>query len=234
MCRERNRIGGYEPWRGLISRELEDTYGAPAGKELMVASRRTSELLSELAVGAPNELVTLGEIVHRLEHKTFGALFLVLALPNCIPMLPGVPMITGLAMLLLALQLVFGREEPWLPVRLRGRGFVRESFARVLVRALPWIERVERISSPRLQMLISGIGRRVFGAVIAVLAMAMMLSVPIIGNIPPGIAIAVLAIGLLEHDGRVVAVGYAFSTLALATVAGMLAGLVIGVGALAF
>ena len=140
MRRERNRTSDHVPRRDLISRTPEDTYGAPAGKELMVARRRTSELLSELAVGDPNELVTLGEIVHRLEHKTFGALFLVLALPNCIPMLPGVPTITGLAMLLLAVQLVFGREEPWLPMRLRSRGFVRESFARVFDRALPWIE----------------------------------------------------------------------------------------------
>ena len=51
----------------LISPSLQDTYGAPVRKEIMLVGRRTSELLSELAVGDPNELVTLGEIVHRLE-----------------------------------------------------------------------------------------------------------------------------------------------------------------------
>ncbi|WP_170263349.1 exopolysaccharide biosynthesis protein [Blastochloris sulfoviridis] len=201
---------------------------------MSAAGRRTSDLLSELAVGDPDGQVTFGEIFHRLEHKAFGALFLVLAIPNCFPMVPGISVITGCAILLLAMQLAFGREEPWLPAAIRTRGFARGSFAKVLDKALPWIVRVERLASPRLQILTSGTGRQVFGAVIAVLAVAMMLPVPIIGNIPPGIAIAVLSLGLLEHDGRVVAVGYALGTVAVIAVASMLAGLVMGFEAIAF
>ncbi|ALK09091.1 exopolysaccharide biosynthesis protein [Blastochloris viridis] len=201
---------------------------------MSAAGRRTSELLSELAVGDPDETITFGEVFHRLEHKAFGALFLVLAIPNCFPMVPGVSVITGVAVLLLALQLASGLEEPWLPSAIRHKGFARGAFARVLGKTLPWIVRVEQLASPRLQILTSGTGRRVFGAMIAVLAVAMMLPVPFIGNIPPGIAIAVLSLGLLEHDGRVVAVGYAVGTVAIIVVAGMLAGLMIGFEAIVF
>ncbi|WP_169788586.1 exopolysaccharide biosynthesis protein [Blastochloris viridis] len=185
-------------------------------------------------MGDPDETITFGEVFHRLEHKAFGALFLVLAIPNCFPMVPGVSVITGVAVLLLALQLASGLEEPWLPSAIRHKGFARGAFARVLGKTLPWIVRVEQLASPRLQILTSGTGRRVFGAMIAVLAVAMMLPVPFIGNIPPGIAIAVLSLGLLEHDGRVVAVGYAVGTVAIIVVAGMLAGLMIGFEAIVF
>lgn len=197
------------------------------------AGRRTSQLLADLARGDPDDQITFGDLFHALEQKAFGALILVLSLPNCIPMLPGVSTVTGLGIILLALQLAWGREEPWLPAYVRDRGFSRAAFAKMIDKALPWIERIERVASPRLHIMTGALGRRIVGTAIALLGLVLILPIPIIGNIPPGIAITILALGLLERDGWVVAFGYAAGTAAVIVVGGLLAGIVVGVDALA-
>ena len=68
------------------------------------------------------------------------------------------------------------------------------------------------------------------GAVLLILALIMMLPIPIMGNLPPALAIIVLALGLAESDGKVLLGGFLAaglavlftSTLTLATIRAIL------------
>lgn len=193
---------------------------------------RTSELLASLASVHHSERISLGEIFEALKHHAFGILILVFALPNCLPMIPGIPVITGLNIMALAIQIVIGLPAPWLPQVLARTSIPRSDLERLIARAMPWIERLERFSSPRLSQMTSPIGQRLIGLAIFLLAILMVLPVPFIGNIPPAIAIVILSFGLIARDGFVVIAGYLAGMAATAMMAGLMAGIFAGVRAI--
>jgi hypothetical protein len=192
-------------------------------------TERTSDVLDGLARGAAGEYVTFGELFHALSNRAFAILIIIFTLPNLIPMIPGVSTITGLAIILLALQLAIGRSEPWLPRMVADKGFARADLQKLTDRAVPLIRRFEAIASPRLSMMSSAVGQRVIGFVIVLLGLVLILPIPIIGNIPPAWAIVILALGLVERDGVVIAIGYAAGAAAAVLVGFLVAGIAFGV-----
>ncbi|MEL6652821.1 MAG: exopolysaccharide biosynthesis protein, partial [Bacteroidota bacterium] len=77
--------------------------------------------LEAMAAEAPEEGFSLHQILDRLEERAFGAMLFILALPCAIPFLYGVPQVVSLPMMALTLQMLAGREEPWLPEKFGQR-----------------------------------------------------------------------------------------------------------------
>lgn len=115
--------------------------------------RAASEVLTELAEAFPNETISVGELVDRLDSRAHGVLLLILALPMCIPNIPGISTIFGVLMIAPALGLLFGQRRLWLPKRVRGWTFPRDGFSRALKVAIGGLERVEFLIKPRLSFL---------------------------------------------------------------------------------
>ena len=65
--------------------------------------------------------VICGHHFGKLDERAFGAMLFILSLPCAIPFLWGVPQIVALPMIALAAQMVWGREEPWLPSGIAAR-----------------------------------------------------------------------------------------------------------------
>jgi len=61
------------------------------------------------------ERLTVGDIVAVLRDRAFALLVVLLGLPNCLPMPPPIPLICGLLLLLVAIQIAAGMSAPWLP-----------------------------------------------------------------------------------------------------------------------
>ena len=60
------------------------------------------------------------------------------------------------------------------------------------------------------------IGKVLIGLVLFVLGFIMILPIPFLGNMPPGFAASVIALGVTERDGLVVLVGLIVSAAAVA------------------
>jgi hypothetical protein len=90
---------------------------------------------------------------------------------------------------------------------------------------------MERIAKPRLHIFADARSRRIIGVVAIVLGLALVLPIPIIGNIPLGIPICILGLGLVERDGAIIIAGYIATLLGLTITAGL--GWLIFQGALA-
>ena len=88
----------------------------------------TSALLLQ-AVRGDSERITVGDILDALDARAFGLATLMFALPSVIPMPPGVPTIVGIALLIVSIQMVIGRQELWLPGFLSKRSFARKDAA---------------------------------------------------------------------------------------------------------
>jgi hypothetical protein len=184
-----------------------------------------------LASGDGDRL-TVGEIVAILRDRAFALLIVLLGLPNCLPMPPPIPLICGLLLVFVALQVVSGRAAPWLPKALLSRSLARSDVDRALARALPIFRRLERFSRPRMSLLDNGFGMRLMGLVLLVLALALVFAPPLVGQIPLGIAVCLVGIGLVERDGVVVLGGLAVGSVGVSLSLGFVYAIVSGIDTL--
>ncbi|WP_052003085.1 exopolysaccharide biosynthesis protein [Microvirga sp. BSC39] len=172
----------------------------------MFSNARTSQILLALA-SQPGERLTVREIMAVLQDRAFALLIVLLGLPNCLPMPPPIPLVCGLLLALVAVQIVFGREAPWLPRQLMNRSMARTDVERAVGRAIPVFRRLERISRPRMIFLDTPLAMRLMGAVILVLSLGLLFAPPFVGQIPLGLAVCLVGLGLVERDGFVVVGG---------------------------
>ena len=174
------------------------------------SGRPASVLLEDLAEAFPDDSVSVGELLDRLDSRATGVVLLVLALPMCIPNIPGISTIFGILMLAPALQLLLGQRRIWAPRQLREARVDCKAMRATFARATPVLRRVEVLIKPRLSQLTR------FPATILVgfqtLVMALILVLPILGgNWPPGIIVALSALALLQRDGLLMLITYASS-----------------------
>jgi hypothetical protein len=172
------------------------------------SEERLCDVLHRAVHEAPGERVTLGEVVDGFGPRAYGMLMLVLGLPMALPVsaIPGVSTLFGVPLCIVCLQLAIGWAQPRLPDAIAARSLPRASLARVIDRAQPWLKKAERMTRPRWRWLTSRFAARLIGTICTVLAVIMAL--PIVGgNQPPGIAISLFGVGLLERDGFFVVLG---------------------------
>lgn len=176
---------------------------------------RTSELLAAVLSAQEGEKVAIGDLVNALRNRAFGILFLIFGIPNCIPMPPGIPVICGIILGLIGLQMALGRQELWLPEKIAKRTFSRSMLEAIVTRSRPYIERFESFSRPRYEAFAGPTARRVVGATVVLLGIVLLLPIPFFGNLPPGFAVCVFGLGLVERDGLVILAGFGATVLGL-------------------
>jgi hypothetical protein len=161
-------------------------------------------LTRDLADAGGGEGLTLGEIRDRLDERGFGLLILILSIPCLVPALYGVPQVIGVPIILLAGQLLVGMKEPWLPAGLLARRCPQAWLDRMADFAEKRMGWFERFSRPRLAVLATGWGER-FAALFMILA-TVTIVLPLVNTVP-SVALALLAVGLIQRDGLFVVLG---------------------------
>ena len=189
--------------------------------------RRFSEILGDLA-SRPAATVSLGEVLDAFGDRAFGALMLLFAAPNMLPLPPGVSVVLGAPLLFVTAQLMLGRPTLWMPRFIRRRSIRRDFFAMLTTKLSPVLQRAERILRPRLSLLLHPVKERIVGAACLLLAVILLLPIPF-GNMLPALAISILALGLLERDGVWIIAGLLASVLSAGLVWGVAYALVMSV-----
>ena len=176
-----------------------------------------------------SERLTVGDIVTVLQDRAFALLIVILGLPNCLPMPPPIPLVCGLLLLLVAVQITAGMASPWLPRVLLRRSVARKDVERAASRAVPLLRRLEKWSRPRMSLFETGLGLRGVGLILLTLSLALIVAAPIVGQIPLGLAICLVGLGLVERDGVVVMFGLGVGALGVLLNAGFIYALVSGI-----
>lgn len=180
-----------------------------------------SDILEDFIETFPGERIALGDLIAAMGPRAFGMLFLVLALPNAVP-IPGISTIFGLPMILLGAQLLVGLPRPWLPPRLARLDLERATMRNMLQRTKPYLAKIERLSRPRALPFTGAVAERFVGLMVCVLGIILIF--PIWGgNLAPAVAIAIMSIGLMDRDGLFVVGGLAFGFVAMAIVGSVIA-----------
>ena len=169
-------------------------------------SERLSDILKRLAQNSNPDL-TLGDIVKALGERGFGALILLLAAPNLIPLPPGSSFVFGVPLLFITAQLMIKQDKMWLPKRMGEMKVGGGRLPFLLERLVPPVMKVEKLLKPRGTLLTSSYGERLAG--LAGLFCAIVLLLPIFGaNMAPAFALCCFALGLIENDGIAMAAGW--------------------------
>lgn len=161
--------------------------------------------------------ITLNEILEVAGERTFGFLFVLLALPSALPLpAPGYSTPFGIILFLLSSQLMLGKEQPWMPENWRKRGFKREKVQAFLRKGIPWLQRIEKVSRPRLTAVCtSRSGQTLVGAVLTLAAMSMILPLPLTNTIP-AFGVLLAGLGLSDDDGLMILAGLFICSLGVA------------------
>jgi hypothetical protein len=179
---------------------------------------------------------TLGSIIETFEEKSFAVLFVLLL---GVPALPiptgGATHVLEAVAMLLALQLLVGREEVWLPQRWRAitlTGPKRKRFLERLLRLIRWLEHRSR---PRGRVVFGHrASNTAFGALVVVGTLVAFVAPPFSGlDTLPALGVVLLSLGVLLEDALIAAVGIAVGAGGIALVVLLSRAVVRGVGELA-
>jgi hypothetical protein len=151
---------------------------------------------------------TLGGLIDVFQEKSFALIFILLLGVPALP-LPtgGATHVFEIIAILVALQLVAGRDKIWLPERWRkvelGAGGGRMRFLVGLMRVIRWIERFSR---PRLRFLFDHrASNTAFGLLVIAGSLGAFLAPPFTGlDTLPALGVVLLSLGVLLEDFAVV------------------------------
>jgi hypothetical protein len=168
---------------------------------------------------------TLRSLIELFGERSFAILFILLLGVPALP-LPtgGATHVFEVIAVLLALELIVGREEIWLPERWRSLELAGEKQQRFIAALMKAIRRLERLSRPRLRVLF---GHRVSNVAFGLLTIAgsvgAFLAPPFSGlDTLPALSVVLLSLGVLLEDFLIVVVALA------AGIAGITLDLILG------
>lgn len=150
---------------------------------------------------------TLDGLITLFGRGSFALLFVILLGVPALPLpTAGATHVFEVIAILLALQLVAGRDEIWLPKRWRGlelAGPRQKKFLNGLMKLIRWLERFSR---PRLTFLFEHrLTDVVFGLLVIALSAAAFVAPPFSGlDTLPSLGVVLLSLGVLLEDALVV------------------------------
>ncbi|MEN9229869.1 MAG: exopolysaccharide biosynthesis protein [Thermostichus sp. DG02_5_bins_236] len=158
--------------------------------------------------GSLEERIRIEQILKLTGERSFGLFLVVLSLPSALPVpAPGYSTPFGFFILLLAVQLAAGRTTPWLPPQVLNKSIQLKQFQKLVQVAIPWLQRIEKISRPRWTSLCTTrLGQGVLGTLISLMGISMIIPIPGTNTLP-AIGVFITAFGLMEEDGILCSLG---------------------------
>ncbi|MDX1757044.1 MAG: exopolysaccharide biosynthesis protein [Marinobacter sp.] len=148
--------------------------------------------------------VSLELVVYAIGQRSFAPLLLLVGIILFSPLsgIPGVPSLMAVLVLLVAIQLLLGRQHFWLPQWILKRSVPEKQLLRTLDRLQKPARFIDRWLQPRFHFLVQRTGSYVIAAICAVIALAL----PAMEIIPfsattAGLALTAFGLALMAHDG---------------------------------
>lgn len=147
------------------------------------------------------EGVRLRDLNQGVGQKSFGLTLLLLALPSALPVpAPGYSTPFGIALLLISLQMILGRQSVWLPASMARIRIPPKLAAKLAQAAQSFLLRSERWVRPRQVWVQTRAARAGLALIVAAMALLMTLPIPLT-NTAPAMVIFLIGMALAESDG---------------------------------
>lgn len=172
----------------------------------MARVNNLSSLLASLCEKTSGETVTVEDMLNAVGRRSYGPILLLLGFLAISPLtiIPGATWVVALVTLVIAGQIVIGRNFPWVPRKALNVTFPRGALVKGVEIAQPYVQKVDRFLKPRLPILTEP----PFAQLVALVCIAAALITFPLGFIPfgptlPGLAILLFGLGLTARDGLV-------------------------------
>jgi hypothetical protein len=184
---------------------------------MLALSERIADVLADLvrprgAGDDPNP--TLQTLTEALGKRSFGIVLVLFGLPNLLP-IPGLPMLCGLVIGVVGVQMMLGAQNLKLPGWLSQRRINRADMAKLVTKADPSLRALEKLMRPRLASLTSPQSQRMLGFIILALGIALQAPIPFFGGIAPGLGVILIGLAMTERDGILLFIGLVVSSFAM-------------------
>ena len=190
---------------------------ASLGAKARPRGGRLSDILSALAADQTRERISIADLFEVMRDRAFGALMLIFAAPNVLPLPPGASSVLGAPLIFIAAQLALARPGPWLPKFMAERSMAQPIFAATVGKVSPWLAKTEKLLRPRLSFLTRPPFEQLIGVMCLILAIILFLPIPF-GNMPPALAICLFSLAILERDGIAAILGWIVAIASIAIV----------------
>ena len=166
--------------------------------------KNLQSLLASLCERTSGDTVTVRELMEAVGRRAYGPLLTLLGFVAIGP-LTLVPLTTSLfalIILLIALQMAFGKRYPWLPGRILRIEFPREQLVKAVEGAQGWVRPIDALLAPRFTFLTEPpfamlIALICVGAALITFPLSLMPLAPIV----PSLAVLLFGLGVTARDG---------------------------------
>ena len=152
------------------------------------------------------------DILEMIGSRSFGPLMVVPALMAVIPFIgaiPGMTIITGLAIVAIACQILLGRSHVWVPKKVRQIPLDRSALKKGAGGFEGTAKFIDKFMTYRLAWATRGAGLWVTALVMVILGVVMLPTALLPWAVlVPGMAALILALGITARDGFVVIIGW--------------------------
>lgn len=175
--------------------------------------KRTSQILAELMDSTSGQRkITVGDFVSGMSDRVFGIAIIIFALVNAF--IPGVSVVFSIPVFTLAVQMLLGQHQVWIPRRFAKAGFKEEIVNKVIRKIIPTLHFLEKFIRPRMTALTANRGERFIALLIILLNLLVIPPIPGL-NMVPSLCVCFLALALLENDGFLALISIIVSLLVL-------------------
>lgn len=179
-----------------------------------------SDMLERAVCNGTADLITLGELKASMHERGFGVVMLVFSVPlGFIP--PGVAILVSLPVMLFAIQMIMALDSPWMPQWLERKSVKRATLAKVIEKTAPGLRKLEKFIRPRLYFASSRTGEQIIGVFSLIFALSVTVPFPLT-NLLPGIAVAIMSLGLISRDGVMILLGMVVGSIGTVIALGVL------------
>lgn len=175
------------------------------------SAKNLTGLLDDIESVVKGRNISLGDIVGHFKSRGFGPLLLIPALLLILPTgaIPMVPSLCGLLIGFVCLQMLIGREHPWIPPYIQNFSIPRKTLVNAIKRAKPYTSRIDYVVHKRLEILIGPVSKRLTALICLVLC-GFVIVIGFIPMLPAILAVPIMLFGLgyIAQDGLLVAIGF--------------------------
>ena len=190
-----------------------------AGDKEMEEDRPLQGVLDQAIEAAEGDELKVSEILDAYGRRSFGPVIALLAVIVISPVgaVPFLPIVFAVLILLISVQLLFGRQRPWVPNSIRNIGVDLKKAKSFRDKADGVLKKVDGLISQRLEWAAGPTAQ--YLAAICICVLALIMGAPPLEMIPyavaiPGAAILLFGLGLTARDGLLILFGFAVTALA--------------------
>lgn len=167
-----------------------------------------SDVFKALDAHMTGAYVTFDDVLEALHERGFGFLLLIFSVPMAlpVPVPPGINVMLAAPLMLLTTQQALGRHTIWMPGWVRRKKIERKKMKKIIEAVMPWLERLEILSKPRLEFITRGLFSHLIGVFGLIMALSICVPLPMTNTVP-SLGIALMAVGVIMRDGLAVIAG---------------------------